>query len=148
MCKIYKNVSLHKNCWKQKPPHRENLYSLFFFAKTFHVKSVPLDSTKSAVCCTHCGNYGILLPQFFRTFSVKLTFLLKNFTVDWFDEKNLLGREFLIFPHSPQRSWKNTYWWKAIWVPYLQENLFTNLQPQKPWKNSFWWKAIWMQNMR
>ena len=47
----------------------------------------------------HCGNYGIFLPQFFRKISVKSKFLLKNFTVNQFDEKNLRGSEFLVFPH-------------------------------------------------
>ena len=35
----------------------------------------------------HCGNYGILLPQFFWRIFRQINVLLKNSTVNWFDEK-------------------------------------------------------------
>ena len=37
------------------------------------------------------------MSRFFRKNSVNSPFLLKNFTVNWFDGKNLYGREFFLF---------------------------------------------------
>ena len=46
-------------------------------------------------------------------------FLQKNFTLNWFDEKNLHGREFLVFPHCVAvmlkfQNYNLTRFWKKI----------------------------------
>ena len=43
---------------------------------------------KNSVISTQCGNNGILLPQFFRKFSVKLTIHCRTLLWKWFDGKN------------------------------------------------------------
>ena len=47
------------------------------------------------------GNCRILLPRFCCKNFVKSIFLLKSFTLSWFDGKNLRGSEFIVYPqHS------------------------------------------------
>ena len=41
------------------------------------------------VTSSHCGNYGVLLPRFFRKNSVKSTFLLKNSKLNDLTEKTV-----------------------------------------------------------
>ena len=101
-----------------------------------------------------CGNYGILLPPFFRKNSVNVTFYyLKNFTLNWFDEKNLHGSEFFVFPHCAQcgktknlvspRKYPKKFrqiWWKNSLLLFSNFSViqFHELWQIKEEKKSFW----------
>ena len=54
-------------------------------------------SITNKVNVPHNENYRMLLPLFFRKNSVKL---LKNFTIDWFDEKNCMAVNYSFFPQK------------------------------------------------
>ena len=56
---------------------------------------------KSTVLETQNGNHEIFLPRFFCKNSVKVTVLLVNYILNWFDEKKFAwqGSEFVFFPH-------------------------------------------------
>ena len=118
----YYTVTLfEKNCWKQR------FYQISFIKSRFHLvfslwEIFSCFSTlqfaiwvvfttylqmrnisflqNTVLKNAHCGNYEILMPQFFANFPSNQR-LLKNFTVNWFDERNFAwhGSEFLVFPH-------------------------------------------------
>ena len=59
-----------------------------------HLKSIILKIDFTKYLVNGNTNYGILLPPFMWKFRES-----KCFTLNWFDEKNLHGSEFLVFPH-------------------------------------------------
>ena len=81
------------------------------------------------------------------------TGLLKNFTLNWFDEKNLHGSEFFVFPHCAQcgktknlvspRKYPKKFrqiWWKNSLLLFSNFSViqFHELWQIKEEKKSFW----------
>ena len=92
------NFSPKKNSWNQ-------LFSNFFSKTVAFTKFLSKKSVRErlSIITTLWLSTVWKLRNFTATiFSQKFresNFLLINFTINWFDEKNLYGSEFLVFPH-------------------------------------------------
>ena len=113
-----------KNCWKQR------LYQISFIKSRFHKvfslwEIFSIFSTlqlaiwvlfttylqirnisflqNTVLKNAHCGNYGIiLLPQFFRKFSIKTTFTKELYC-------KFIWRKFLVLPHTHTVLWNEKF---------------------------------------
>ena len=94
-----------KISWKWLIYQQISFYTMFAFAFS--------RSFRHVLIFTHCGNYGILLSRFYCKKSLKSMFYERNFTLNWFDGKNLHGSEFLVFPHcdicNTCKTWKEFF---------------------------------------
>ena len=93
-----------KNLLSQRKISSNQLYLLDLFSKTVtFTKFLPKMPDRELRLFSHWNavwklrNFtATILSQKFR----EINFLLKNFTLNWLDEKNLYGSEFLVFLHT------------------------------------------------
>ena len=77
-------------------------------------------------CAMHNFTAATIFSQIFRQINV----LLKNFTINWFDGKNLHGSESLVFPHYDVHItvWKlREFSLTHFWQKFRESNGFTHI---------------------